>query len=521
MINGLATTFRVLSKTPNDSAVNILLPALDSVEQLIQDEALAALLVRRNPAGHSEILRRIPSLSQRWCSIIRKHAGRLTGAMRNAVLGSEENLSTNAFHAAVMFSDYDLIPTLLTTLSDAPKPKADLATESLMQLIALLYNEISHPGDQNTRHDIHQVHKRVVTCLEASVQRFGRHKRREVIEGFLLLVDCHNVVLKLILDNPHHVSYLVLIDILSRNSHNGIIKLILDYYDNPQAPSSVLNVAANRCDLKFIRAFLNKIRHGIPSAVRQNLKRMASIAWLKNCKNIATNLDDAGQLSMVQLAMASGIARPQAYNVIEYFLQHGKPVGRREAAIALDNFNGAEANQLALKVLDDPDPQVVASVLPQLRRRGIPGILTRLVEMLDNPHLEVRHAARVSLAEFSFPRFIGSFELLDDDVRQSTAALVKKIDQQTVPLLRDELQSPVRSRRLRGLQITRIMDIAHCVEDLLIKMLHDEDHIVRTEAAVTLGKCRSPEALEALEEAIHDTSLTVQEAAKRSFNEQS
>ena len=351
------------------------------------------------------------------------------------------------------------------------------------------------------------------------MQRFGRHRRREVIEGFLLLVNADNAVLNQILDNIHHVSYLVLIDVMSRSAHDGVIKLILGYFDKPQAPSSVLNVASNRCDLKFIRSFLNKINRGLSDVVRQNLKRMNNIVWLRNYKNIISDLDDGAQRSLVQLAMTSGIAREKAFSIIKHLLSKGKIGGRREAAQELAAFNGAEANALAVQALSDTDPQVQANVLPQLRHRGIPGILPRLVVMLDSPHLVVRQAARKCLAEFSFQRFLGTFEMLDDDARKSTAVLVKKIDQQTVPLLREELQSLVRSRRLRGLQIVRAMDITDCVEDLLIDMLHDEDHIVRTEAAISLGKCRSPAAQSALEEALRDSSITVREAAQKSFNE--
>lgn len=520
MNNGLTTTFRLLSKTPNDAAVNVLLPALDSADPVVQEGALASLLTRRNQAGHTEILRRIPSMSQSWSNIIEKQSSRLTGAMRNAVLGTDEVLFANACKASVMYKDYDLIPNLLTTLTDSDLSKGDLATETLMQLIGLLYDDVSHPLDNKTRHDIQQVHKRVVSCLEASIQRFGRHRRREVIEGFLFLINSENEVLKQILDNPHHVSYLVLIDVLSSSSHSGIIQLILDYFDKPKAPSSVLSVAANRCDLKFIRCFLHKIKRGISQPVRQNLKRLVSIAWLKNCKTIASNLDDAAQRSLVQLTMVSSLPREQAFSTVEYFLKNGKMEGRREAALALAAFNGAEANQLALLALNDPDQQVNANVLPHLRHRGIPGILQKLVELLDSPHHIIRQAARASLAEFSFARFLGSFEMIDEESLLTTAALVLKIDQQTIPLLREELKSLVRSRRIRGMQITRAMGIAHCVEDLLIEMLHDEDYIIRSEAAQTLSKCHSPEARAALADATFDKSVTVQESAKRSINEQ-
>ena len=205
-------------------------------------------------------------------------------------------------------------------------------------------------------------------------------------------------------------------------------------------PLAVLSVATNRSDSTFIRNLLNKIGRKPSDAVRQNLKRMCNIAWLRNIKTIVHDLDDACQHSLVILLMASGIPRPQAFSVIEYILQRGKPGGRREAARALAVFNGADANALALRALNDTDPQVQANVLTHIRRRSIPGGLQRLVEKLDSPHLDVRQAARNALAEFSFQRFLGTFDLMDEEDRLSTAAIVKKIDQQTIPLLREELQ---------------------------------------------------------------------------------
>ena len=59
-----------------------------------------------------------------------------------------------------------------------------------------------------------------------------------------------------------------------------------------------------------------------------------------------------------------------------------------------------------------------------------------------------------------------------------------------VSLLNDELKSPIRTRRLRGLAIARTIDAVEGVEGAVIEMLQDEDHLVRMEAAVTLGKSR-------------------------------
>jgi HEAT repeat protein len=215
--------------------------------------------------------------------------------------------------------------------------------------------------------------------------------------------------------------------------------------------------------------------------------------------------------------MGSGIPRAQAFSLIEYLLQHGKSGGRRAAAEALDQFRGADANLLALQALDDKDPEVQAKILAQLRGRGIPGALARLVEVIDSPHEIVRNAARKCLAEFSFARYLASFDLLDEDVRTSTGDLVKKVDSQTIGLLRAELNSPVRSRRLRGLAVARALELVAEVEDAILSQMTDEDHMVRAEAAAALGMSSSQAAREALSEALGDRSPAVQDAVHKSL----
>ncbi len=203
--------------------------------------------------------------------------------------------------------------------------------------------------------------------------------------------------------------------------------------------------------------------------------------------------------------------------LVETVLLHGKPGGRREAARALGEFQGSEANALAMNALADPDPQVQANIIPQLRGRGIPGVLPSLLDLVDSPYAVVRKAARESLAEFSFKRFVAAFDMLDEDVRRSTGLLVKKIDTQAVSLLNDELQSPIRTRRLRGLAIARAIDAVESVEAAIIEMLKDEDHLVRMEAATTLGMSVSAASVAALTEVLNDKSEAVRQAAQQSL----
>ena len=217
--------------------------------------------------------------------------------------------------------------------------------------------------------------------------------------------------------------------------------------------------------------------------------------------------------------MASGMPRLQAFKTIKYLLQHGKPGGRQSATEALADFQGAEANALVQKAVNDKDPEVQARALSQLRQRGTAGALPLLIERLDSPHEAVREAARGSLTEFSFSRYLAGFETLDDEVRESTGRLVKKVDPKSGELLQAELTSKVRSRRLRGLAMAAAMDMAAELQETLIELLQDEDHMVRQEAVHLLGTQNNATARKAIEQALEDSSLMVREVAAAALEE--
>ena len=164
----------------------------------IQEGALVALFKRRGPAGGREILRRVPTHEPRWKSIIRQHQGRMTGALRDAVLGSDRRCR-NGCQAAVWFREYDLIPTLLTVLQDAERPARRPGGRDVLSCSRACTTSWPARGDRSDRRDPQLIRRYVVSSLEPAVQRFGQHKRREVIEAFLLLASRDNVTLKQIL----------------------------------------------------------------------------------------------------------------------------------------------------------------------------------------------------------------------------------------------------------------------------------------------------------------------------------
>src|SRR5262249_28976257 len=157
----------------------------------------------------------------------------------------------NGCQAILWFREYDLIPALINAFEDEANPHASLAAETLLSLSELLYEELAGPRDLHPRRDPQLVRRNVTGSLEQSVLRYGRHRRVEPIEAYLMLAGRDNAALKMILLDPLHSSYLALIDSLTHSPRSGVMRLLLSFLEDPQAPSAALTALAHRTDRKF------------------------------------------------------------------------------------------------------------------------------------------------------------------------------------------------------------------------------------------------------------------------------
>jgi HEAT repeat protein len=501
--------------------VDLLLAALDEPNVTIQDGALAALLERRTVRGHREIIARLSTMDARRREIVRGNPRFLGRALREAIQSADSIQCTIGCDTALWLREYELMPALVHEAENKANPNQQLAARHVLELAELLYQDLALPPRNAGGRDPKLTRQHVLHSLERSLARFGLHKRSEIVEAFLLLAPRDQASLKRILSEPMHDAYMTVVDELTHSTRGGIIRLALSFLDDPLAPAAAIAILGQRHDSKFLEHFLQKIGSRPVSAITNNLRRIDAIGWLNAEPNLLNSFDDETQSGAVQLALLSGIPRSMAYTLIAHLVRFGKPSARRAATQALGGFRGTEANQLVVQAANDADPQVQAIALAQLRSRSIPGALATLLAKLDSPHEIVRSAVRGSLDEFSFDRFQAAFDMLDDQVRTNTGAVVRKVDLRACQRLKEELQARSRTRRLRGVAMATAMNLAGELESCLIERLSDEDHLVRAEAARALAGCSSPAVRAALQTALHDRSIVVQEAAEWSLEQRS
>jgi HEAT repeat protein len=514
MSKGLETTLATLAATDNESAVALLLAALDLPDHAVRDRALQALLLRQSSVAAAEVLRRWDQLPDRWKSQIAQRGDWLAGAVRKALLDVHDDLHRIGCEAAVQTRDYDVIPLLVTAATEGATTHADRAAQTALQLAEQLAEELAAPRDYRVRRDPQLQRAHVLVSLEKGALTFGEHGRRELLEGFLLLANRENAALKRVLQSPGDRTFAPLVDVLANSTRPGIERLLLSYLDDPFAPLAALQVMVRRRDVAFLRRLLRKVGSEPAPVVRANLKRIESVPWMQVNLALLDALGDHEQPGAVQLAATSGIPRQLAFEAVAYLLRHGTVAGRRAASQALAGFRTPAADELVLRMLEDDDPHVRAAAANQLRERNLPGATLRLMRLLDSPHQVEREAAQAGLVEFQFERYLAAFDGLGGESRRSTGMLVRQIDPEWATKLRRELTAQSRAQRRRALAIVAATDSTEELEDEVAALLLDSDQFLRVEAIHVLGTADTPRVRQALRDALVDTNPLVQEAAE-------
>lgn len=517
MSTGLNDSFEFLAKTENEASVDVLVSALECQHSAIQDRVLRALLARRNPKGHEEVFRRLPKLDQRCRSIIAERPERLVRAATGALKGLDERSLAAAFDAIISFRLYDTMPALVRVLIDNAVKNVGLVGKTILRLTELFYRELSEPGKRIKRGELDNLRRRVTAALEESINKFTRHESKEAVEAFLLVAKRQNVTLRRILQQPRERSRFAIVEVLSESTSGGVIRLLLGFLEDSQMPQVIRGILASRTDEKFVANLLEKVGSRPSRSVAASLKRFDTFAWALPNHEVFEKLDGDVQGYAVETLAASSMDRTKVLDLLGFLLLDGKPKGRQAAARRLAEFEGPEANTLVIKAINDDDPAVRAHLAGQLRSRRIPGAMSLLIRMVGSRDESLQRALREALPEFTYAQFIRNFDSLPEGLLPTSGHLVRQIDEDARPTIIAEMtgQSPVRRRR--AVLAANSMGLVRDLEQYIIKLLSDDDHMVRIAAAKALAECDTMPSWDALREALLDRSVIVKEAAEQSL----
>jgi HEAT repeat protein len=501
MSRGLAITFDLLTTTPNEAAVDVLLAALNSSRPEIRLAAMRSLIARPSPTGHREILRRVSRSDELLRRALAEGAGFMEPTLRQALTGPDWKECFAACQIVLWSREYDLLPALLALMPPgraADHPHASLSRTVTLQLAELLFEELHGPRSTAKRRDPQACRGHAVASLERWLRQAAPQPNREVVEAYVTLSHRDDAGLRQILHDPHDPSRDAVLLVLGHSRRTGVLRLLASFIDDPHSPLAALRLISGRGDVEFVTHLLNRLGDAPSAATAENLRRIETLAWAIPSQGTLDELDGEAQRRALAAILTTSLSDAAKFRAIEHLVYNGQSAGSRAAVAALAGFRSPEATTLVLRAAASDDPHVQAAALAQVRQRNVPGAIPLLVHNANSPHEVVRQAVRDSLSEFRFERFMATFDTLSDEVRHTTGALVKQIDPEALGRLRSEMTSPSRLRRLRAVQLAEAMGAAKELESELAARLGDEDYLVRTEASRLLATCDTATARAAL-----------------------
>jgi hypothetical protein len=515
MKTGFERTFQLLSRTRNEAAIDVLVAGLENSHAPTQEASLQSLLDRPNAAGHLAVFWRLPKLSPSLRAMVEARPDRLAGAAGDAVRNSDAATGASACEAIVACRLYEAIPALLGVLDRENHPNIPLAASTVLRLADLFYEELSRPDRQPRRKEFDNVRQRLTASLEEGFRKYWRHGRREVVEAFLMLGKPQNVGFRYALQQTGGSTDAVL-EILEKSPRGGIIRLLLSFLEDPMMPQAIRKILATRSDPKFVENFATAAAERMSKAA-EVLAKFDGFSWVDDGGPMVVQMSGPSQACIVQVLRATAVRSARLLGLLEPILRDGAVQGRRAAASALAEVHGSVADECILRFLDDPDPVVQATLVRQVRTRGMAHAMSTLLKYFDTPYEEVRSALRETLPEFTVVHFLANLDHIDESMVQATGQMVRKIDPNAAGKLKAEMQrlSPVRRRR--AVLAANAMGIAAELESQLIQLLNDDDHMVRLATAQALEEVGTKPSWEALRDALLDRSVIVQEAAEKSL----
>jgi HEAT repeat protein len=520
--DGLKKTGHVLATTRNRAVLPTLAAALESSSSAMRAAAIRAIVRRTDSDSHRILLQHFDKLREDERAILRQaHRAmphHMARALRAAVLGGDATLCKRACELITLCRDFELFPVLVEAAEKGQHPAAADVTACLVQLATILDVELAawsseHVSGMHHDHDPTFVRRHLLAALERSLASYARHECRELIHTFLLLAPSDNTLLQTILHDPRHCCFAPVVATLAQSTTPGTVVRLVRLLCDTDSPQAVLQAIASRTDPEFIHALFAELKPPISLRILHNVKRLSSVAWLEQHATLLLELSGRAQALAVELAAASSISSDALFRLLALMMEKGLTEARRASCRALAKFAQPEATGLVLRALGDPDVGVRAGAIRQLRPRGVPDALKVLVPLLDHRSMEIRDAARASLAEFNFARYRSMFDLLDEGAARTTGVLVHKVDPAARSGLIEELTSPSLTARQRGIEMAVAMEATQDVCDLLIVLSRNENLTLRRQAVAALGGCRGGKAENAIRIALDDSHPSVRDAA--------
>lgn len=511
-MSGLTTTFRVLGRSSHEAAVRLLLESLQSPREDVRELAAFTLLERPAHPGRLATLRILPTLSPRLQHEVRIRMTEFVTVFQEGLRHGPIDLCDDLIIAIRRLALIDLTPAVLD-VTERPEPSLQhAAIQAVRALVGDLWEQWLAAGRsaawplEPMRQSVLERLARVAGSWESAVDA------RLLVESLMLLGRPRDPVAQRGLWHGSKAAKAAALDVCATARHPGVIEFLWDAMDEAYPPAAVFTAFSERADLEFVSLVLDCVARTLTSHQRKNLKQLTSVAWLETDEQLA-EIPDELQPVALRFSNITGLPRERRREIEAWFVRHGTLAARQEASRTAADLNGAAVHEAVIDSLNSEDAETQVWAISQLRDVRGAEAMALLVEQIEHPHPEIRHAALSQLKGFTLERALEMSKRGDPETVQATGRLLRRIDPQAVDQLAKRMLQGAGIRRVEALRAAQAFGWTEELLDEILEAGANTESMLRRAVIDAVEGLFDPRVDELLDELSLDSSLRVREAA--------
>ncbi|MDR0336241.1 MAG: HEAT repeat domain-containing protein [Planctomycetaceae bacterium] len=506
-------TVKFLGKSSNPASNEILIKLLSHPIDRLRTLAFDGLYLKKQPELYLILFQNFLQDKDYWLStksLQRDRLFRLTDvAFRN------ENDALHDAAAAIILEQklYETLPAILANLESTNEKRAQESRTMVLQLAELFYADLLSASELERR-NFDKRREWFIEQLDAPVKRYAVHGIDEVLQS-LLIITKKDFATMITLANDHRSAAGKRVsEFLLNGQHGSYIRLLLSYLGDPDSPAVIDEILTTRSDSFFVRKMLEFVGVNPSSEVQDALKRFRSFSWFVSTNPNLPELVQELEPCAVQLLQASSLPKYQMVALYRFFFERSSVESRRSAAVAVRRLVGDDVNAMLLKFVNDSDAETAAMIFRILKSREVKELSNQFELLVNRRELEIKKAIYETTPELHIETFTSRITQMTSGSAQTMGSYVYRIDPNTLPVLRDDIFSPIPVRRFAACLAISAIGLCPQFTKRLIELAEtDDDANVRCAALSALSTILTKESVETIKHLVNDKAMVVRDAA--------
>lgn len=496
-----AQTLDLLGNTRNTAAIHILTVGLESSCESVRAQCTHLLINRPEVEARQGVIVAWHRFDEDLRRSLTHFKVELEKACKHVLTSGSADERQSAIQAV---DDLDLTSALPELVMIAVEPNNHSSSQAIGCLL-----KICERWGQRVRQgqDVPSVRGPMLETMHRAICDFPSHQNKAVIEAWLLLVSWDDSLQRSLINDPMHPAFRAVLEQFQHNKRTPILHLLGGYLSRATTPKSILGIIAERPDDELALAIADLIDEHLLPVVLRRLRDMPQLASLLSLTSQPVGAVSAQKRCLWLMTAANAHTLDVVLPGAIAFSKSGTADGRRLAAEILRTVRKTEAEVLVQSIQKsetNPSDQTQVGVH-----------LKTVLNWVDGPSTVLSSAAREFFADYTLPILFEVTRKWPTPLCKILASIVSRIDEDVIPHLLKELESPAPRRRILALQVIQMLEVTSAINEQLLPLVTDSRIEVRVRAIDLLAAMRSQELAEMLPTLLMDPTTDVQEAAAR------